>query len=70
MLHAKTKLLEMLSLLGLFLIIHHDVGLVWRRRASKADPPWSLVLELFLRTLLDSPNELLHHLERAPMAQK
>jgi len=67
-LHPKVKLFEMLPVLGLFLIVHHDVGLIWIRRASKADPPWTLVLELFVRALLDAPDELLHHLERAPMA--
>ena len=69
-LHLKANIFKMLPLLGLFPIVHHDVGLVWGRRASKADPPWTPVLELFLRVLLDAPDELLHHLERASMAQK
>ena len=68
MLHLETKLFEVLPLLSLLSIVHHDVGLVRRRGGSKADPSWTPVLELFLRVCLDALNKLLHHLERASMA--
>ena len=58
------KLFEMLPILGLFLVVHHDVGLILRCRASKADPPGAPVLKLFHCALLDAPDEILHHLGR------
>jgi len=70
MLHPKIKLLEVLPLLCLLLIIHHDIGLIWRRRGSKTNPSWTPVLELFLRASLDTSDKLLHYLKRAPMMQK
>ena len=67
MLHPKTKLLKVLPLLCLLPIIHHDIRLIRRRRGSKENPSWTLVLELFLRACLDAPDKLLHRLERAPV---
>ena len=70
MLHLKAELFEVLPLLGLLTIVHHDVRLLWRRGTSKMDPPRALVLELFPRALVYAPDELLHHLDYAPVAQK
>jgi hypothetical protein len=69
-LHPKTKLLEVLPLFRLIPIIHHDIGLVRRSGGSKADPPWTPVLHLLLRTCLDASDELLHCLERTPVMQE
>ena len=70
MLHPKSELLEVLPLLGLLTIVHHDVWLLWRRRTSKADSPRAPVLELFPRMLLYALDELLHRLDRASVAQE
>ena len=70
MLHLETKLFDVLPLLRLLPIIHHDVGLIWRRGGSKADPAWTPVLELLLCACLNTLDELLNCLERASMAQE
>ena len=67
-LHPETKLLEVLPLLRLLPIVHHDVGLIRRSGGSKADPPQTLVLHFLLHARLNAPDELLHCLERAPVA--
>ena len=70
MLHPEMKLLEVLPLLGLLPIIHHNVGLIRRRGGSKADPSRTPMLELFLHAHLNASDKLLDRLERASMAQK
>jgi hypothetical protein len=70
MLHPKAKLLEVFPLLGLLAVVHHDVRLLWGRRALETDLPGAPVLELFLRAFLYPPYELLHHLKRPPMMQE
>ena len=67
MLDSKAELLEMLPLLGLLLVVHHNVWLLWRHGTSQADLPRAPVLEIFLRAFLYPPYELLHHLKRPPL---